>query len=235
MSTKEDILEQIVEEYLTHKGYFVRHNVKFKPRCDHPDFMSKLDSNHSDIDVLGYNPHSVGAERVYAVSCKSWQTGFDTRGWVKAIQQNKTVSGRKAWQKFRELCQPKWSEAFVQAIEGATGCRKFTYVVAVASVRPRSTKSDWEAHEPFLKAIEGNPIRILTFREMISDILPELKHTLAATEVGRMLQMFRAAGYTLDDLPAALGPSQSRSSRRQGDLPEGAQSASAGHDHMVPE
>jgi hypothetical protein len=29
VATKEDILEQIVEEYLSHKGYFVRHNIKF--------------------------------------------------------------------------------------------------------------------------------------------------------------------------------------------------------------
>lgn len=36
MATKEDILEQLVEEYLLHQGYFVRHNVKFLPRRDHP-------------------------------------------------------------------------------------------------------------------------------------------------------------------------------------------------------
>ena len=54
MATKEDILEQIVEEYLVHKGYFVQHNLKFLPRKDHPDFISNKDSNHSDIDVIGY-------------------------------------------------------------------------------------------------------------------------------------------------------------------------------------
>ena len=36
MATKEDILEQIVEEYLIHQGYFVQHNLKFLPRRDHP-------------------------------------------------------------------------------------------------------------------------------------------------------------------------------------------------------
>ena len=56
MATKEDILEQLVEEYLLHEGYFVRHNIKFLPRRDHPDFISKQDSNHSDIDVIGYHP-----------------------------------------------------------------------------------------------------------------------------------------------------------------------------------
>ena len=66
MATKEDILEQIVEEYLLRKGYFVRHNVKFIPRKDHPDFILNQDSNHSDIDVLGYHPIKAGDERVLA-------------------------------------------------------------------------------------------------------------------------------------------------------------------------
>src|SRR5271169_4805855 len=56
MATKEDILEQLVEEYVTHKGYFVRHNIKYLPRKDHPAFISNQDSNHSDIDVLAINP-----------------------------------------------------------------------------------------------------------------------------------------------------------------------------------
>jgi hypothetical protein len=51
---KEDILEQLVDDFLLAKGYFTRHNVKFKPRADHPEFIPKDDSNHSDIDVLGY-------------------------------------------------------------------------------------------------------------------------------------------------------------------------------------
>ena len=44
MAQKEDILEQIVEEYLTHKGYFVRHNVKYRPKT--------FNQTQSDIDVL---------------------------------------------------------------------------------------------------------------------------------------------------------------------------------------
>ena len=44
MATKEDILEQIVDEYLVHKGYFVQHNPKFLPRKDHPDFVTNQDS-----------------------------------------------------------------------------------------------------------------------------------------------------------------------------------------------
>ena len=40
----------------------------------------------------------------------------------------------------------------------------------------------------------GNPVTILTFREMVTEIHAGLTKTLAATEVGRMLQLFTAAG-----------------------------------------
>lgn len=47
---KEDILEQIVDEYLLHKGYFTLHNIKYRPNPDHRVFDKQADSNHSDID-----------------------------------------------------------------------------------------------------------------------------------------------------------------------------------------
>lgn len=191
MATKEDILEQIVEEYLVHKGYFVQHNIKFLPRKDHPDFVSKLDSNHSDIDVLAIHPKLEGPARVIAVSCKSWQQGFNPAYEITAIENDKTVRGRKAWQAFRELCVPKWSEAFRDAVRDVTGTDEFTYTLAVAWVR--GDRKVWEDHQRFSDALGGNPIRIVTFQEMVSEIYDQLGTTLAATEVGRMLQMFRAA------------------------------------------
>ena len=71
---KEDILEQLVDEYLQHKGYFTIHNVKFKPDKIHPEYNYKHDSVHSDIDVLAFHPLLTGHDRVLAVSCKSWQS-----------------------------------------------------------------------------------------------------------------------------------------------------------------
>jgi hypothetical protein len=44
---KKDILEQPVDDYLQGKGYLTRHNIRFRPN-NH--------GNHSDIDVIGYNP-----------------------------------------------------------------------------------------------------------------------------------------------------------------------------------
>lgn len=192
MATKEDILEQIVEEYLVHKGYFVQHNLKFLPRKDHPDYIQNKDSNHSDIDVIGLHPKAEGPGKVLVVSCKSWQSGFNPASELDAIVHGKVRRGRQAWQAFRELTVPKWSEAFVKAVEDATGRREFTYVLAVAKVV--GDKSVWEGHQPFSDALGGNPIRILTFQEMVLEIQSELTTTLAATEVGRMLQMFQAAG-----------------------------------------
>jgi len=97
----------------------------------------------------------------------------------------------KAWQSFRELCVPKWSEAFVKAVTDATGVDQFTYVLAV--VRINGDKSIWERRQSFSEVIGGNPLRIITFEEMVTEIYQNLGTTLAATEVGRMLQMFRVA------------------------------------------
>lgn len=195
MATKEDILEQVVEEYLIHKGYFVRHNIKFLPDKGHAEFVSKLDSNHSDIDVLGIHPKLTGCARVIAVSCKSWQGGFNPVAEIAAIRADKTVRGRKAWQSFRELTKPKWSEAFRKVIEEATGSTKFTHVTAVA--RLKGGKGAWESAPEFTNAMGGNPVTILTFKEMVDEIAPGLTTTVASSEVGRLLQMFRAAGMSI--------------------------------------
>jgi hypothetical protein len=192
MATKEDILEQLVEEFLIHRGYFVRHNVKFLPRKDHAEFDSKLDSNHSDIDVLAFNPLRQGADRVWAVSCKSWQSGFDPAVKICEIEQNKIVSGREAWKGFRELVSPKWSEAFITAIQKTTGETSFTYVTAVTKLLGDAQR--WENHPSFCRAMANNPIKIITLHEMLKEVYGQLKTTLAGTELGRTLQLFRAAG-----------------------------------------
>ena len=132
---KEDILEQLVDDYLSAKGYFTRHNIKYKARRDHPDFVTASDSNHSDIDVLGYHPLLSGPDRVVAVSCKSWQGGFKVAAGLRDIAENRRVSGRFAWQFFRELTRPKWAEAFRAAAEHETGSPQFTYVIAVTVLK----------------------------------------------------------------------------------------------------
>jgi len=188
---KEDILEQLVDDYLQSKGYFTRHNIKFRPRSDHLDFDLKKDSNHSDIDVIGINPKQQGADAIWAVSCKSWQSGFRVKAMLDAIGQNKRVGGREAWQFFRELVKPKWSEAFIQAVEDATGSRRFTYVLAVTAIV--GDRALWESHPEFQKAMSGNPIRMIDLRKMLDYVQKMSTTTVASSQIGRVLQLMRAA------------------------------------------
>ncbi len=195
MATKEDILEQLVEEYLIHKGYFVKHNIKYLPRKDHPDYITNQDSNHSDIDVLAFHPLIKGPEKVLAVSCKSWQSGFNISTELTALKHNKKIRGREAWRGFRELIVPKWSEAFIEAIKDNAGTEEFTYILAVTKVN--GNRDEWENYSVFQKSLRHNPITLLTFSEIITEVARNINTTLAATEVGRMLQVFKASGVKL--------------------------------------
>lgn len=197
---KEDILEQLVDDYLQTKGYFTRTNVKFKPRREHEAWDSKKDSNHSDIDVIGFNPHLRGADRVVAVSCKSWQVGFHIRAKLDELENNKVRSGREVWKAFRELMEPKWTEGFFDAVQEHAGTAKFTYMTAVTAIK--GDKSLWERHPRFLKAMRGNPIRIVSFADMVAEVLTGLKTTLAPSDLARTLQLLKAAGIPLEDRSA---------------------------------
>lgn len=193
---KEDILEQIVDDFLQTKGFFTRHNLKFRPSADHPHFERQQDSNHSDIDVLGIHPKRQGTDRVWVVSCKSWQSGFDVRAKLREITENKVRSGRESWRFFRELVQPKWSAAFCAAIEDATGQRQFTYVTAVTRIK--GDPNLWEQHEPFATAVEGNPIRLLSLQQMIADVSLGMRTTVVPSQLGRTIQLLRASGAIVD-------------------------------------
>jgi hypothetical protein len=99
---REDILEQLVDDYLQLRGYFTRHDLKYRPRSDNPRFEKLQDSNHSGLDVPGYNPFLSGKDRVIAVSCKSWQSGFDVRAKLDEI------SGERAFLRDLELAHAAW-------------------------------------------------------------------------------------------------------------------------------
>ena len=131
---KEDILEQLVDDYLKFNGFFTIHNVKFRPSDTHPDYIKAADCVASDIDVVGFHPMRNGADRVWVVSCKSWQIGFDARDRVEAIEQDKKREGRPAWQSFRELVKPKWANGLISEIERLTGTTQFTYITAVTKL-----------------------------------------------------------------------------------------------------
>jgi hypothetical protein len=189
---KEDILEQIVDDYLQMRGFFTRCNIKFRPRKTHRHFSTKDDAVANDIDVIGVNPHLRGTAKVWVVSCKSWVTGFNIKSKLTELQQNKKRSGREAWKLFRELMVPKWSEAFREAVLRETGCRKFTYVTAVT--RFSGDRSAWEQSGRFRRAMRGNPIRLLSLSEMVCYMMPLITKTPAGSDLGRTLQLLKASG-----------------------------------------
>jgi hypothetical protein len=189
---KEDILEQVIDDYLHSLGYFTRHNLKFHPDPDDPAYSASRDSVPSDIDVLGINPHCKGYDRVWVVSCKSWQSGFRIQSQLVDLKENRIRSGRESWKSFRELVAPKWSKAFCEAIFRETGSRRFTYITAVT--RLVGNKSDWELHRPFRLSLQNNPLRLISLSEIVSEMLPNITQTPSSSDLGRTLQLLKAAG-----------------------------------------
>jgi hypothetical protein len=191
---KEDILEQLVDDYLKFNGFFTTHNVKFQPAAADPEYITRDDCVASDIDVLGFHPMRQWPDRVWVVSCKSWQAGFDPRERIASIEGNKVISGRQAWQAFRELAKKKWANGLIREIEKLTGSDQFTYVTAVTKLRGDATM--WQEYLPFRNNLRGNPIRILTLHEILKDLYEKTNTTVASSEVGRLLQVIKASGWT---------------------------------------
>lgn len=199
---KEDVLEQIVDDYLNFKGYFTIHNVPFHPSKDHPDYSARDDSVPSDIDVIGIHPKKRGAERVMAVTCKSWQGGFHAERLLGQLRGERKNPKRERWRNFRELWKPKWSEAFCQEVEARTGARVFTYKIAVT--RLVGDPSGWSSDETIAANLPNCPIGFLEIEEMWTTILRELTKRPAPSELGRVAQVLKAAGLvTPPDSPSA--------------------------------
>ena len=190
---KEDILEQLVDDYLKFNGYFTLHNVKFQPSATSAEYVQKDDCVASDIDVVGFHPRRQGCDQVWLVSCKSWQAGFDPRKRIELINASRKVSGRLAWQSFRELVKKKWADGLIEKLGGLTGSTKFTYVTAVT--RLKGDPAVWEQHQPFRDNLRGNPIKILTLQEMLSNLYMKTDTSMASSEIGRLLQVIKASGW----------------------------------------
>ena len=191
---KEDVLEQIVDDYLQFRGYFTTHNVRFRPRPDHPDYVGNQDAVASDVDVVGIHPRRSGADRVVVVTCKAWQVGFDATAKLAELREEKSNPKRATWRHFRELWIPKWAAAFRSTIEELTGEKSFTYRLAVT--RLRGNADAW-AQDPTIRTnLAGNPFAFLTLEEMWATVIAETTTTPATSEMGRLAQLLKAAGLT---------------------------------------
>ena len=194
MLVKEDVLEQVVDDYLQLQGYFTMHNIRFRPSSSHPDFVSTSDSVYSDLDVLGVNPRLRGPSRVVAVSCKSWQSGFNPTSKLAELRGEKKGGKRQTWRMFRELWSPKWSLAFVDRIEELTGQREFEYRIAVTKLIGSGTAEAWNHDATISSNLPKCPISLMTMEGMWREVVDALGTTPAASEIGRLAQLLKASG-----------------------------------------
>jgi hypothetical protein len=196
---KEDVLEQIVDDYLQFKGYFTTHNIRFKPDQGHQEYAPDLDRVPSDVDVVALHPTAEGVERVVVVSCKSYQSGFNPRKKLTELREEGGPKKRPTWHHFRELWVPKWSEAFLSEIKRLTGADAFTYRIAVTRFQGDGSDRwarEWGKDETIRRNLPGCDVGFLTLQEMWGTLLKELKRTPAASEIGRLAQLLKAAGLT---------------------------------------
>jgi hypothetical protein len=190
---KEDVLEQIVDDYLQVQGYFTTHNVRFNPPRDQ-HCVAQADSVPSDIDVVGLHPRRTGPERVMVVSCKSWQGGFRA-GHIPAQLRGEAKNPKRARElQFRELWMPRWAHGFRDKIEEITGEGEFTYCLAVT--RLHGGASAWPDDPTIRDCLGGNPFRVLTLEDMWRVVLRSVTTTPAASEMGRLALLLKAAGLT---------------------------------------
>ncbi len=208
---KEDILEQLVEDWMVAKsGWFVKHNIRYRPSKNHPDYETKKDSVHSDIDILAYCcTEKDPVEKVRAVTCKSWQSGFNIRQWKEILEatpkyntRTSKFEPREKWKYFREITSDKWIEAFLNKIEEETGQRDFTYYIAVTkTIGDKKDKEKLEQSEVISERFKQKnsriQIKIIELKDIIEDYKNRLQEkdtpVLESTEVGRLLQLIYAA------------------------------------------
>ena len=208
---KEDILEQLIEDYyVSMPGWFVKHNIKFRPDKNHKDYNSKKDSVHSDIDIIALNGFNKSVNRVHIISCKSWQGGFGVKNWLKVLEGEATYNKkdprkfqkRESWKAFRELVSDKWIESFLGIIEKETGQKDFTYVIAVTKLKNSNDEDKLLENSNIIKerfkkkGVKVN-ISFLTLESLINDINNRLKNKETtvpeSTDIGRIMQLLYAA------------------------------------------
>lgn len=206
---KEDILEQAVDDWLLSKpGTFTKHNIKFKPAKDDPEFKKGSDAVNSDIDVLAIHTNRKGVLRVSVVSCKSWQNGFSPEFWYNKLKTNKyiKVGGREAWKTFREISNRKWGRALATKILDETGSKNFTFFFVVTKLNGKKLCESirkFESDKEFIKNLKYDSkskvrIKIVSFKEIFDEHFKSRKlKTLEATELGRLIQILKASGVEL--------------------------------------
>lgn len=200
---KEDVLEQLVDDYLQLNGYFTQHNVRFKPDKSNRRYVAREHQVSSDIDVVGFNPRKRGAERVWVVSCKSWQAGFNASHRLEQLRGKRPNPKREVWRSHRELWDPVWAESFRRKVRELTGQEGFHYWVAVtrltgAAKDPGTAADLWATDKTIRKNLAGSKISFLEFKTIWETVFEgdsaQKSKSPAPSEIGRLAQLMRAAG-----------------------------------------
>jgi hypothetical protein len=210
---KEDVLEQLVEDwFVSRPGWFVKHNIRYRPNATHPDYVSKRDSVHSDIDLLAISgsEKNNSIDRVAVITCKSWQGGFNAKHWKNELEKeaayNRPAASfkpRESWKYFRELVSDKWMDAFLEKVESETGQSNITYFIAVTKVvgdqsYRQKIEESTVIRDRFKEKNSVVKIRVLTLDDLIADyqkrIVDKSTPALEATIMGRFLQLIHASG-----------------------------------------
>jgi hypothetical protein len=196
----EDVLEQVVDDWLRRRGYFTRTNVRFGPAKDDAGYMARLHNQMSDLDVLAVSPRLKRNDpaAVYAVSCKAMQEGFSPNGWLAAAASGRRYKGRgkgAAWKHLRELWDPVWAASLRNRVQELTGATRFTYVLAVTRLG-RGGSDDMTvltAHPQIKPNLAGNPCELWTFGHMWNELSLDVREQIEPSHVGRLAQLLKAA------------------------------------------
>lgn len=191
----EDVLEQVVDDWLRRSGYFTRTNVRFGPVGGDDGYSSRAHNQRSDLDVLAVKPTQRGPARVLAVSCKAMQAGFSPNRWVAAADADRIYNGKEARKHLRELWDPVWAQALRHRVRALTGSDRFTYVLAVTRVGPGGSTdvACWMKHPIVGHNLAGNPCEVLTLGKMWSELREDVKEQIEPSHVGRLAQLLKAA------------------------------------------
>ena len=194
-SVTEDVLEQVVDDWLRRLGYFTRTNVRFGPTKGDDDFISRDHNQASDLDVLAVNPTVQGPKRVYAISCKAMQAGFSPNLWLAAAEADRVYNGKNARKHLRELWDPVWAASLRRRVAELTGTTEYTYVLAVTRLGRggRATVAPWQEHPVVSGNLGGNPAEVWTFGRMWKDLQQDVTERIEPSHVGRLAQLLKAA------------------------------------------
>lgn len=196
----EDVLEQVVDDWLRRKGYFTRTNVRFGPGKNDLGYTARDHNQMSDLDVLAVSPRRKrnDAQAVYAVSCKAMQEGFSPNGWLAAVENGRRYKGRgkgAAWKHLRELWDPVWAASLRSRVQELTGATRFTYVLAVTRLGQGGSAdmSVLQGHARIGPNLAGNPCELWTFSRMWTELSEEVSEQIEPSHVGRLAQLLKAS------------------------------------------